>query len=393
MASVLEMVKSNKVISLTKNLIKIQSQNPPGDEKEISEYLIERLKEIGLKVKTYDYKPNRPNVIGTFSTGKKGSTLMFNGHTDTVPIGKKTLWTIDALEGKVKNDKIYGRGASDMKGSLAAMIVGTETVLNYSTEFKGNLILSFVADEEVTGFGTKDLVDRGYKADCAVVGEPTELKVQTAHKGVAYVKIVTKGEAAHGSLPHTGINAINQAVRVCSAIGKMECELGNKKHALLGSPTINIGTIKGGIKTNVVPDYCEMTVDRRLIPGETSDMVKKEFEDVISQLKDKDNNFNAEVDIINFAEPSETSPNERIVKIARSSVKKVIGKDLGVTPFPATCDMRFLVNQAHIPTVILGPGSLHQAHTIDEYVEVNQVLDATKIYALIILKVLGKLTV
>jgi acetylornithine deacetylase/succinyl-diaminopimelate desuccinylase-like protein len=119
-------------------------------------------------------------------------------------------------------------------------------------------------------------------------------------------------------------------------------------------------------------------------------MVKKGFEKVINQLREKDNNFKAEVDVINFAEPSETSPNEKIVKIARQSVKNVIGKDPGVTPFPATCDMRFLVNQAHVPTVILGPGSLHQAHTIDEYVEVKQVLDVTKIYALIMLKVLGK---
>jgi len=376
------------VIELTRQLIKIPSENPPGKEEEISEFIAEKMRSIGLNVRIHEYKPGRPSVVGLLQGEKEEPILMFNGHTDTVPVGDESVWSINPFDADVKDGKIYGRGASDMKAALAAMISAAEMILKEDVKLKGTLIISCVADEEVTGFGTRDLLDRGYKANFAVVGEPTELKVQIAHKGSVRFRIITKGKAAHASMPHEGLNAIYKMSKVCLALEDLSRQLKKKKHPLLGSPTINVGTIKGGLKTNIVPDRCEITLDRRLIPGEKLENVKFEIDKILTSLKSQNHKFQAESEIIFVARPSETSADEPIVRVAREAVKEVTGKDPGVTGFTATCDMHFLVNQGGIPTVILGPGSLNQAHTTDEYVEAQQVLDAAKIYALMAHKIL-----
>jgi succinyl-diaminopimelate desuccinylase len=378
----------DEVIALTRQLIKIPSENPPGEEEAVSEFIAEKLKSIGLTVRFHEYKPNRPNVVGLLQGGKGKPILMFNGHTDTVPTGDKSLWTTDPFSADIRDGKIYGRGAADMKGALAAMISAAQAVVESSVKLKGTLIFSFVADEEVTGFGTKNLIDRGYRADFAVVGEPTELKVQTAHKGVVGLKIKTKGRAAHASMPNEGVNAIYGMSKICLALKEKQYGLMTKKHHLLGSPTINVGTIRGGLKTNMVPDHCEITVDRRLLPGESPENVKFEIDMLLDELKEHNPLLRVESEIINVAEPSETHAHERVVKIAREAVKEIMKEDPGITGFIATCDMRFLVNQARIPTIILGPGNLRQAHTVDEYIETRQVLNGAKIYALIALKLL-----
>jgi len=386
---VLDKIDREEVVELTRQLVRIPSENPPGRESELAEFITEKHEELGLTVKVHEFKPRRPSVVGLLSGVEEEPTLMFNGHIDTVPVGDKDLWSVEPFEGILRDGKVYGRGAADMKGALAAMIVSAKAVVESSIKLKGRLILTFVADEEVTGYGTRDLVRRGYRANFAVVGEPSELKVQTAHKGLLWLKIGTKGKAAHASIPHHGVNAIYRMAEVCLALEKMNSLLEERRHPLLGSPTINVGTVKGGLKTNIVPDYCEITVDRRLIPGEKPMDAKQEIEETLKSLREKTSRFQVEIEVINVAEPSETSQHEPIVQIAREAVKEIIGRDPGVTGFTATCDMRFLVNEASIPTVILGPGSLQQAHIIDEYIEVEQIVDAAKIYASIILKTLG----
>ena len=374
---------------MTRQLIRIPSENPPGGEGEIAEFIAEKLKDLGLTVRVYEFKPGRPSVVGLLSGVNEKPTLMFNGHIDTVPVGDKDLWSVYPFEGVLRDGRIYGRGAADMKGALAAMIASVKAIVESEVNLRGRLILTFVADEEVTGYGTRDLIRRGYRADFAIVGEPNELNVQTAHKGVLWLKVVTRGKAAHASIPHQGVNAIYRMADFCLALEKMNSLLAEKKHTLLGPPTINVGTIKGGIKTNIVPDYCEVTIDRRLIPGEKPIDVKREIEETLESLGGKTSKLQTQVEVINVAEPSETPQDELIVQVARKAVREVIGRDPGVTGFTATCDMRFLVNEAGIPTIILGPGSLRQAHVIDEYVEVEQVINAAKIYTSIILKTLS----
>lgn len=384
---VLERIKEKDVVALTRQLVRIPSENPPGEEKAMAEFVAEKLSSLGFNVKLPKYKPGRPHVVGLFSDGKEKPSLMFNAHLDTVPIGDKSLWTVDPLGAEIRNGKIYGRGSSDMKAALAAMVSAAKAILEDDVKLTGTLMITGVTDEEVTGLGTKDIIDRGYRADFAIVGEPTELKVQTAHKGIIWLRIVTKGKAVHSSMPQEGVNAIYKMSKICLTFEDMLQQLMKKNHPLLGSPTISVGTIKGGLKINIVPDYCEISVDRRLVPGETPEVAKHEIKEVLATLKTRDPQLQLEVETINSAHPSETDATEPIVKVARESVKEITGKDPGITGFTATCDMRHLV-KAKIPTIILGPGNLSQAHTIDEYIEIKQIVEAAKIYALMTLRLL-----
>ena len=377
----MDYINAKEVVALTSDLVKIDSENPSIYEKEISEFISQKLKEIGLKVSVHEFVPGRASVVGELPGKKEFPTLMFNGHTDTVPIGDRSSWTVDPLGGRVVHEKIYGRGAADMKGGIAAMISACRTLVNSGVKLSGNLMLTFVGDEEVKGMGIQDLLHRGYKADYAVVGEPTSLQVQPAHRGVVNIKIVSRGKACHASTPHKGHNAIYDMSKVCLGLKDLSLIYEEKKHPLLGVPTINVGTIHGGIKSNIVPDYCEIMVDRRLIPGEKIEEVVWEIERAISGKAIQGGNIKVEVDQV--SEPSETPLDERVVVEARKAVSNVTGKDNGISGFVASSDMRFLVNYGKIPTVILGPGSLDQAHIIDEYIDIDQVVNATKIYALL----------
>ena len=329
----------------------------------------------------HEFAPGRASVVGELRGEKESSTMMFNGHIDTVPIGDRSSWTVDPLKGEVIRGKIYGRGAADMKGGIAAMIAACRTLVNSGVKLGGNLMLTFVGDEEVKGMGVQDLLHRGYKADYAVVGEPTSLRVQTAHRGVANIRIVSRGKACHASTPQKGHNAIYDMSKVCLVLKDLSLIYKEKKHPLLGMPTINVGTIHGGVKSNIVPDYCEIMVDRRLIPGEKVKEVVREIERAIAGSSIQGGNIRVDVDQV--SEPSETPPDERIVVEARKAVSNVTGKDNGISGFVASSDMRFLVNYGKIPTIILGPGNLDQAHIADEYIDIDQVVDATKIYALL----------
>jgi len=386
MSDILRRIDTNKVIDLTRELIRIPSENPPGNENEISEFIKEQLTKIGFSTKIHEFSKGRPSVIGIVSNDNKSKSLIINGHTDTVPVGDYSLWRHEPYGATIEDGRIYGRGASDMKGGLAAMLVAAETLMEVGVD--GRLVLEFVADEEVTGYGTKDLLDRGYKAEYAIIGEPTELKVQTAHKGVMNLKFMVKGRPAHASMPKTGVNAICKASRLCLTLQDVQTQFNNRRHPILGEPTLNVGVIRGGVKSNIVPDYCELIVERRLIPGETKAQVLYEVDGILDKLREGDPLFNVTYEVLHHAEPSETSPESSFVKVARECVKEVTGSDFGASGFPATCDMRFLVNQGNIPSIILGPGSLHQAHTSDEYVEIDQVVKAAQIYTLIALKLL-----
>ncbi|MEM3404537.1 MAG: M20 family metallopeptidase [Nitrososphaeria archaeon] len=386
MPDILRRINTNKVIDLTRELVRIPSENPPGNENKISEFIKEQLTKIGIPTKILEFSKRRPSVIGIISNDNKSKSLIFNGHTDTVPVGDYSLWKHEPYEANIEGGRIYGRGASDMKGGLAAMLIAAEALIE--TGVNGRLVLEFVADEEVTGYGTKDLLERGYKAEYAIIGEPTELKVQIAHKGVMNLRFIVKGKSAHASMPQTGVNAICKASKLCLTLQDLQTQLSNQRHPLLGEPTLNVGVIKGGVKSNVVPDYCELIVERRLIPGETKTQALHEVDKVLNKLHNGDPSFNANYEVLHYAEPSETPLESSLVKVARECVKEVTGSDFGASGFPATCDMRFFVNQGRIPSIILGPGSLHQAHAADEYIEIDQVVKAAQIYTLIALKLL-----
>jgi len=379
---------SQELIELTKELLRVQSENPPGEQSAIAELLESKMKEIGLQVEKYDYEPGKPNVIGKLAGKSRRPILMLNGHVDTVPAGDIDRWQSNPFEPVVRDGKLYGRGAADMKGGLAAMICAAKKIVDERLDLTGSLLVTCVVDEEVTGYGTRSLVDRGYTADFAIVGEPTELAVLTAHKGALEFTATTSGKSAHGSTPRRGLNAVYKMSKVCLALEKYLDELEKTTHPMVGSPSVNVGRISGGAAVGVVPEKCQIWVERRTVPGERLDDVKSGIETLFKRLRDADPELNLDWQVTLEVDASEIPLGAAIVSRSLEAVSEVTGTAATPKGFVAVCDMRFLVNEGKIPTVILGPGSMDQAHVTDEYVEVQQLVNSAGIYYLIAKKLL-----
>ena len=376
-------VNRERTLRLASSLVRIPSENPPGNECEVANYLESEMKKIGFRVFRYDFKPERPNLIGHLKAGD-GRAIIFDGHMDTVPAGNPDLWiTKNPFSGEVINGRLYGRGSADMKSSIAAFLSATETILDES-ELEGEVLVFLVSDEEVSGLGTKDILSRGYTADMAVVGEPTALEVMIAHKGVVRWRLSTFGKSAHSSSPEKGINAIYKMAEACLELKKLSETLHKKRHPLLGSPTISINTIRGGEKDNVIPDFCEVSIDRRLVPGEKLEDAESDLINILEEIKGRDREFQYRLERYLYVPPSLTKPDADIVQLMRKAVRKVMGVEPKISGFKATCEMVHLVNHK-IPTVIFGSGKLEQAHKINEYVEVEEVIKAAEIYAHLII--------
>ncbi|MBC7091923.1 MAG: M20 family metallopeptidase, partial [Nitrososphaeria archaeon] len=375
---------------LTKKFVQFDTQNPPGKEKELAQYLEEHLRSLGLNTKLLDFLPDRPNLFAEYKVKDKGKNFLFDGHLDTVPVGNISLWTFDPFSGTLKDDKIYGRGAADMKGSIAAFIHALETIMDSGIKLDGNVCILLTSDEEISALGTKIFLKKGYRVDAAIVGEPSCHEVNVAHKGVARWKLKTLGKSTHASTPEEGINAIYKMAKVLNELEKLAktYSVSSKEHFLLGKPTLNVGTIVGGIKDNIVPDFCEITIDRRLLPGDSVENVEKEFYQILSRLASEDPDLKFELKLYHSHNPAETPINNPFVNLANSCVEKVLRKRSLVKGFQATTEMSHLV-EAGIPSIILGAGDIKVAHTVDEYVQVDQLFDCAKIYALILLEYLS----
>ena len=384
---VLSHIDEAEVVRLAQELVKIPSENPPGGEKRVAEFLGNYMRDMGLEVQVKDVEPGRPNVIGVLRGAAEGPVILLNGHLDVVPAGDG--WTVDPYGGTIADGRLYGRGSADMKGPIAAMVAAVKTIQRADVSLRGTVVIAGVVSEEDSQAGTKQLAKDRVKADFAIVGEPTGLKPVIAHKGNIYFDITTRGIAAHGSIPDHGLNAIEKMFSVGKGLEGLSQRLREKSHYLVGHPTLSIGTIKGGTITNAVPDQCVMSVDRRLIPGETAAEAEAEIWELLNTLAAADPEFRAELEVPVAALPMETSESGSVVRAVRSATMRVLGADPGVHGWSATCDANILMNEMGIPTVIFGPGDIATAHRPDEYIEIDQLTQATMIYSLAILDLLG----
>ena len=378
---------------LLEGLISINSVNPGTDpdspgEFEISEFIRDELRRLGISVETQRVIGKRRNVIGRIRFGRKiksSRTLMINAHMDTVPVKGMS---IDPLKPVVKNGFLYGRGAADTKGGLAASIASAGSLLEGgSADLDGELLLTFVVGEEYLSEGSEKIVEK-YEADAAIVCEPTNLELGLAHKGFCRFLIETFGRPAHGSVPELGIDAIEKAGEIASAVNKeLRPSLQRRKmaHSLAGSPTIHNSIIQGGTDAwNVVPAYCKLGVEARTIPGVSSDDVLRELRSLASKIRAtedrKSHRFKFKISKTMERLPLETSPQEAIVKSIQESARQAVGKRLAVRGMPYWTDAAILSQRGHIPSVVLGPGKVEDAHTKDEKVELSKVYLASEIY-------------
>ena len=362
-------------IELTQELIKINSENPPGNEKEIAKYIKDFLEDLKIQAELIEFGKNRFNVVASIGSGKG---LMLNGHMDTVPAGDLNKWKFDPFEGKIVNGKIYGRGASDMKGGLAAILTAVKNLAK--EKFKKKLLLVFVGDEEVSLGGSKYLIknrkDVFKDVKYGITAECNDLNLTVAQKGITSIKVKFKGKAAHGSRPELGDNAIYKAVEFIQELRKLIKKLKKNKNPLLGSGTINVGVIKGGTKINIVPDFCEVEIDRRLIPGETPKIAINQIKEILKKLKLK-----AEIESGISRLPMEINKNFELIRILNEIERfKMIGES-GYT------EIELYYRDAGIPCITMGPGLESQAHVINEFIPIKNLKKAIKIYEELIRKV------
>jgi acetylornithine deacetylase/succinyl-diaminopimelate desuccinylase family protein len=381
-------LKKKDLIDLTRQLIQIPSENPPGNEKKVALFLKSLLSKMGFHVTVHLSQKGRYNLVAEKRWGKGGRNLIFNGHVDVVPLGDPAQWSYPPFGAKLSRGRIYGRGASDMKGGIASFIHAVSIINRLKIpSLQGTLTLYLVSDEESHGHqGMGFLAKKGrIKGDAVIVGEPTNLDLVIAQKGALWFRISTVGKSAHGSRPAQGINAIEKMMKLMDCLNSIPLM---KEHPLLGKPSINIGKIQGGTKVNIVPDHCEIEVDRRLLPNENKGEILREVKETIESVQANDPILKYQIEEIDYAEPSEIHPDEEIVRIGLEAGQEVLGEKPRVRGFSGFTDARFYINQFKIPTLIFGPGGTDQSHTTDESVEVDALIKATQINARMIVRYL-----
>lgn len=370
-----------EVVELTRNLIAIPSVS--GQEKAIGKFLRSTMENMGLEVEFQEARKDRPNVIGRVlgKSGKPG--LLLNGHMDTIPVGDME---VDPFGGVVEGGRIYGRGAVDMKGAIAAMVVAAALIKRAGVELDKDLIVAAVSGEEAFknragGIGTRYMVKKGIDASAAIVGEATNLDIGIAHIGLMFINIICKGRGVHSVDRDRGVNAILKMVKVINALQELGSRLELKRHKLLGRPPVmNIGIIHGGTLHNWVPDLCRLGIDRRLIPGETVEEALQQINELVERLRREDSDLTVTFKPRIANRGMEISPDEAVVLAIQKARGRVLGSYANLVGIPYGTDAAILVNEARIPTAIMGPGDFKLLHSRVESVGVKELVDAVKIY-------------
>ncbi len=364
------------VIDLLADLVSIDSSNPGGNEKAVAELLGQVFTSHGLDVTIDTYDADHVNLIAVADFGP-GPEIMLNSHLDVVPTPGH--WTTPPFTPDIRDGRLYGRGAADAKGSLAPMAVALLNLLDQRSELSGRIVYTGVGDEEVGSGGARHLL-KTWQPDAAIVGEPTGLRLLTAHKGSVRPIVEIVGRSAHAAAPEKGINSIEALGDLFPLLREYRNSLDARTHTLTGAPTSTVVLIEGGEAPNAVPASCRITIDRRLIPGETADEAVAELEIYLDKFNALDHGAVARVAhrAPSTGGPSQTDVTDPFVTACQDALR---GLDLDPRPggLLVNCDMTHF-RSSGIPTVVLGPGELEAMHVPNESVRVQEVREAVLVY-------------
>lgn len=381
--AIIEHIDAHELIAFLQKLIRANSENPPGNEKETAQLLADQLRSFGCDVQLQEVEKDRPNVIGILA-GKQNDKILFNGHTDTVKVGHTRDWTVDPVGGEIKDGYIYGRGACDMKAGLAAMVFAMKALKQSRVSFKKGILFTGVIDEEVYFKGTKTLIKEDLLQDCKLgfVSEPTSLKIVTRQKGGIEYRARTFGKYAHSGQAFQGENAILRMGKVLGALDSYNQALSQRMDLpVLRYPTVNVGTIRGGTGVTFVPDRCQIEFDRQVLPGEQIQDVAREIEQIFMDIR-KDHEIAVELIKTQQFNPWQIRQQDPVVNRLQRAVEKVTGRPPAFSALNGYCEVELLA-EAGIPSVVFGPGADSAAHAPDERVAIQEVIDAAKVYALL----------
>lgn len=400
----------NDMVSFLKKLIQIPSVT--GDESAIQDYLEYYLKALDLSVDKFvpsldelrkhpayvkesgPYE-NRPNIVATFKGTGGGRSLLFNGHVDVIPEGSLENWEHSPWSGDIDQGRMYGRGASDMKSGVAAFTMVLKAIKESAVALKGDIIAEYVMDEELTGNGTLACVIKGYQADAGICCETSSMHVQPGSIGRIWFDINVKGKAAGIQRRYEGVNAIELGYIVSQIVSEFECiRVAKVAHPLypniLEAIPCMVGQFTCGTYNSAFPDNCLLKGSMATVPGENSQAVKKEFVDYVTKRAREDHQWFEEhppevVFTGYFAEPSAISENSPIVEKLCENYQSVIGIKPPITGRQGAADIRHLNTYGHTPTVIFGPGRTEQMHANNEWVSIEDYINAIKVLACTVL--------
>ncbi|MFH1407290.1 MAG: M20 family metallopeptidase [Candidatus Omnitrophota bacterium] len=396
--------RKKDIIKFARELVRIPTINPPGENYEKIVSVLEReCRKVGLVTKRIVLPPEELRKAGVSGGSKricllarwntkKKHTLHFNGHYDVVPV--TSGWTVEPFKGIIKDAKLYGRGAEDMKGTIAAMIYAVSAVRASGITPRVNIELSFTPDEEIGGnTGLGYVVKKGFiKPHYALSEGLFGNYVSCGNKGVLWLEIHISGKSAHGSTPYKGINAFVGMNKLTNMLLKLKAEIEKRKTTLATmdardkfATMVIGGALSGGTKTNIVPDYCSFTVDRRLLPEENTVLGKKEILAVVHKFIKDNPEFKVRVKTLMEESPVITNPRSCLCKTMLDCVKEVVKKKVKLAITPGATDLRFLIKRG-IPAVGYNTAGLDRCHGDDEFVYIKSLLDTAKIYALLMLR-------
>jgi acetylornithine deacetylase/succinyl-diaminopimelate desuccinylase family protein len=360
------------------DLVAIDTQNPPGDEAHAAQLLRGLLTSDGFAVTLQEYKPARINVVARLENGA-GPVFAFNTHMDVVPAGDG--WSSDPFVLKETDGRLYGRGACDCKGPLAAMLEAMRMLAAERSAWSGTLLGVFVADEEIASEGAKFYASSAPKIDAAVIGEPTSNATFTAHKGSLRPVVRVLGVSAHSGTPHLGENAIYRAGELLGLVAEHhENVVRHRTHPLVGAASLTVTRVNGGHADNVLPGACDLLLDRRMVPGENEEAVKREISDLLALARER---FGVRAEIVGYkpttGSATETALDTPIVQASLAASRAHGVAKPGPFGFQGGCDLVHFRKLGAQGTVI-GPGDLAVAHKPDEFVPVDEFVAASLIY-------------
>lgn len=388
-SAVLGLVDQQEIVDFNRDLVQIPSVNPPGDCLDAIQYVHKPFQDEGMETELLEGDPTRPNLIVKLGpTG--GRKLLVNAHVDVVPTGERSAWKHDPFGAEIVDGRIYGRGAGDDKASVTAQAIATLILKRAGIPLKGQLIYTAVPDEETGGpHGAQMVSDHYPDPDWVIIGEQTLNRVCIGQKGGAGCEIVVHGRTAHGALPWEGSNAIEGAAEVIVALRReLLPKLAERTHWAFKPSSSSVNMISGGVKANVVPDQATLLVDRRIIPGEDADECRDEIMEIAERAIQNVPGCTVEMIAPYPGMPASALEVDAPLVVAMLGANEAIGANTEPTGFSMGTDgIRWIVRG--VPTIIYGPGDPSLAHVPDEWVGIDEIVEAAKAYAVTMVRLLG----